>query len=264
MIGSGQQLGFDLADIKKQIINDTADMDEMNRSQIIYASYIMPANIVKELLTRPEIDNFVRFEKKISDSETLKKQWDKEIEDKITAVETIKKKLDEFKTAFNFVGLYDGFAGLKKERDREEFKLFWSLMAMGFLLLVPFLIEIAFSLYRLYQQNPLSIDQHLVLLIPLISAEVILIYFFRILLHNYSSVKAQKMQIELRQTLCQFIQSYAEYSSRIKKQDSSALEKFENLIFSGILADPEKLPSTYDGIDQVVKLVKAFSDSNKK
>jgi hypothetical protein len=61
MIGSGQQLGFDLADIKKQIINDMADMDEMNRSQIIYASYVMPANIMKELLTRTEIDNFVSF-----------------------------------------------------------------------------------------------------------------------------------------------------------------------------------------------------------
>ncbi|TOP14721.1 hypothetical protein CGH22_22460, partial [Vibrio parahaemolyticus] len=93
-------------------------------------------------------------------------------------------------------------------------------------------------------------------LIPLISMELILIYFFRIILMNYRSTKAQIMQIELRQTLCQFIQSYAEYASEIKSKDATSLEKFENLIFSGILSDPEKLPSTFDGLEQIGKLLK--------
>ncbi|HGE6119725.1 hypothetical protein [Vibrio cholerae] len=74
---------------------------------------------------------------------------------------------------------------------------------------------------------------------------------------NYRSTKAQIMQIELRQTLCQFIQSYAEYASEIKSKDTTSLEKFENLIFSGILSDAEKLPSTFDGLEQIGKLLKS-------
>lgn len=69
------------------------------------------------------------------------------------------------------------------------------------------------------------------------------------------------MQIELRQTLCQFIQSYAGYSSEIKKQDAGALEKFESIIFSGVLSDPEKLPSTYDGMGQIGNLIKSIKNS---
>lgn len=64
------------------------------------------------------------------------------------------------------------------------------------------------------------------------------------------------MQLELRKALCQFIQSYVDYSTVIKKQDSAALEKFESLIFSGVVSDPEKVPSTFDGLDQIGALLK--------
>ena len=101
----------------------------------------------------------------------------------------------------------------------------------------------------------------LIILLPRLSIEVILIYFFRIILQNYRSVKAQILQIELRKTLCQFIQSYVKYSSEIKKQDSNALEKFESLIFSGVLSDPEKLPSTFDGLDQLGNFIKNIKGS---
>ncbi|EII3729117.1 hypothetical protein LG468_003962, partial [Vibrio cholerae] len=69
------------------------------------------------------------------------------------------------------------------------------------------------------------------------------------------------MQIELRQTLCQFIQSYAEYASEIKAKDASSLEKFESLIFSGILSDAEKLPSTFDGLEQIVTMLKSLKSA---
>jgi hypothetical protein len=66
------------------------------------------------------------------------------------------------------------------------------------------------------------------------------------------------MQIELRQALCQFIQSYATYSKEIKTQDTGALEKFESLIFSWLLYDPDKLPSTFDGIEQIGNFIKSI------
>ena len=47
----------------------------------------------------------------------------------------------------------------------------------------------------------------------------------------------------------------------MKKQDSSALEKFESLIFSGVVSDPEKLPSTFDGVEQIGNLIKSIKNS---
>jgi len=257
LVGPGKELGMELRRIKGQIESDVAEMDENVRSQIIYASYVMPANIAKEFINDSNIASFREFEIKKSEAENLKNQWDEEIRVKKAETDAIKEKLSEYKTAFNFVGLYKGFENLGVNKDKEASKLFWALIVMGVVIVLPLLIEITVAVSGVYQGKTLGID-HLLVIIPLISIEVILIYFFRVILHNLTSVRAQKMQIELRQTLCQFIQSYAEYAEKIKKQDKTALEKFENLIFSGILADPEKLPSTFDGIEQIGSLVKSL------
>jgi len=86
--------------------------------------------------------------------------------------------------------------------------------------------EIVIAVTRSYSGETFGIV-HLIVLVPIFSFEVILIYFFRVILLNHRSVKAQIMQIELRQTLCQFIQSYADYSSEIKKKDDKALENLK-------------------------------------
>jgi hypothetical protein len=145
-------------------------------------------------------------------------------------------------------------------KNKEDDRLFRSLILMGIFILAPLVIELVIASLGLYRGTSLGID-HFIVLLPLISIEVVLVYFFRIILMNYRSVKAQKLQIELRKTLCQFIQSYAEYSAKLKKQDGIALEKFENLIFSGLLSDPEKLPSTFDGLEQLGNLVKSLKGS---
>ena len=66
------------------------------------------------------------------------------------------------------------------------------------------------------------------------------------------------MQLELRQTLCQFIQSNVEYAQEIKNLDKEALEKFENLIFSGIVLNSDKIPGTFDGVESLASLVQAL------
>jgi len=71
-------------------------------------------------------------------------------------------------------------------------------------------------------------------------------------------VKSQLLQIDLRKTLCRFIQHYSEYSSKLKKDDPESLNKFESLIFSGIISDEGNIPSTYDGIDQFTKFIKSL------
>ena len=260
LVGAGRELGMELQSIKNKMQQDLAEMDDDLKSQMIYASYIMPANIAKDFINDANIGVFKIFEQRKVEAEKLKIQWDEEIEQKKITTEALKQKLDEYKVGFNFVGLYKGFSDLAIKKTHESFWLFWSLICMGIVIVSPLIVEIIFAKREIYSGKSFSAN-HLIILIPLISIELILIYFFRIILANYRSVKAQIMQLELRQTLCQFIQSYAGYSVEIKKQDPGALEKFENLIFSGILSDPEKLPSTFDGLEQIANLVKSVKSS---
>jgi hypothetical protein len=255
LVGAKQQLSFELKSIKDKILKDVEEIDGNVRSQILYASYVMPANIAKEFINDSNIGVFRSFEEKKSEAEKLKIEWDKELEQKKSETEKLKERLDEYKTAFNFVGLYQGFSDLAQQKISESRKLFWSLIAMGVVILTPLAFKLYYTANGLLNGKTLSTD-YLISLIPLISIEVVLIYFFRIILLNHRSVEAQKIQIELRKTLCQFIQSYAEYAAKIKTQDSASLEKFENLIFSGILSNPEKLPSTFDGLDQISELLR--------
>lgn len=260
LIGAGRELSLEMRSIRNKMENDTSEMSNSVKSQMIYAAYAMPASITKELINDENFAAFKGFEQKKLEAENLKTQWDQEIEQKKATADELRKKLEEYKIGFNFVGLYKGFSDLAAKKSKESFWLFLSLLAMGAAIILPLLIEIAILTTKSYSEEALTL-KHLVVLIPLISMQIILIYFFRVILNNYRSVKAQIMQLELRQTLCQFIQSYAGYSMEIKKQDSNALEKFESLIFSGILSDPEKLPSTFDGLEHIGNLIKSVKGS---
>ena len=260
LVGAGMELSHELRILKNKIQNDAAEMDDNVRSQIIYASYIMPANIAREFINDANIGVFRDFEQKKSEAIKLKEQWNMELDSKKAEMDQIKDKLEEYKIGFNFVGLYKGFSELAGKKTKESFWLFWSLIGMGVLILLPLIVEIALAFFGSNKDEILGLD-HLLVVIPLISIELILIYFFRIILLNHKSVKAQIMQIELRQTLCQFIQSYTDYSAKIKKEDSAALDKFESLIFSGILSDSENIPSTFDGLEQIGALIKNIKGS---
>lgn len=230
-------------------------LDGRGRSQLIYASYMMPADMIREWLSNPDITAFKKFEQKVENATKLYEDWNKEFSIKEARIAELKNKLDEYQTGFNFVGLHQGFSNLANKKIRESTTLSCLLFIIGFLILLPICSELVFVLSKIFSGEVMDLN-HLIFLIPLISLEIILIYFFRVVLLNYRSVKAQILQIELRQTLCEFIQSYADYSSEIKEKDKEALNKFENLIFSGVLSDPEKLPSTFDGLEQIAALIK--------
>jgi hypothetical protein len=93
---------------------------------------------------------------------------------------------------------------------------------------------------------------------PLLALELILLYFFRVVLSNFRGLQAQLLQLNLRVSLCQFIQSYSEYSSKIKKTDASALERFEAIVFSAVTSNADKMPATFDGVEQLAKLVSSL------
>lgn len=154
---------------------------------------------------------------------------------------------------YNFVGLSKGFQDLLAKKKCSKWILFAGLVIMGIVIILPIYCRIQEGQWTniVWQEIAFSI-----------SLELILIYFFRIILGEYNSIKTQIMQLELRVSLCRFIESYADYVRKINESnsDKNILEKFESVIFSNILSDSKDMPSTFDGIEQLGNLIKTLKD----
>lgn len=214
---------------------------------IALSSAIQSADISK-------VEEFIRTR-----DETVSKidTWNSEFEAKKAAVEILKDKLDTYETGFNFVGLYQGFSALKKEKVDlvPSLEKRFTGLAAG-IVIIP-ILELIWVLF-----NYKSLNTNLGILgfiaLPTISIIIILYYFLRVSLIDLKSLKSQIMQLELRMTLCQFIQSYAEKSKELKEHNKEGFEKFESLIFSSIVSSDDKIPSTFDGMEQLSSLLKNF------
>ena len=95
--------------------------------------------------------------------------------------------------------------------------------------------------------------------LPIVAVEILLLYFFRIALTHFNSTKAQLLQLEIRMALCGFIDDYMKFAKENKGQD---LSKFEAMVFSSIAPDEEKIPSTFDGVEQLANLIKSIKGKN--
>lgn len=250
-------LSFELRTVKSFVENNLLSFAEIPRRQLVYAHYLMPASIARNLLHHPNVADARGFRELLASAATLKADWEKDYAEKEKALSAMQIQLANFSTAFNFVGLVDGFRSLAEKKETEKASAFKSLILLGVLAISPVALEVGFVMLR-----PDMISQHkdtlLYTLPALVTLEVILVYFFRIVLSHFRSLNAQLLQLDLRAALCKFIQAYATYSGPIKKQDASALEKFESLIFSGLIANEDSLPSTFDGTEQLGKLVKSM------
>lgn len=176
----------------------------------------------------------------------------------------LKNVLNKYTDAFNFVGLYKGFSDLRKRKEREKnFRLFF-LFSLGAAALVPLIAKVyvsliesasmtasesadvpAASLSSLGGLSFSSLNVDVAAALSFVGLELLILYFFRVTLHSLKSVRAQLLQIDLRMTLCQFIDKYAEYA----QGKGDALKGFESVIFSGLVTVDEKLPATFDGFD---------------
>ncbi|MDH4874390.1 hypothetical protein [Pseudomonas sp. BN515] len=233
--------------------------DEISKSAleiIDFARNKMPIAILKELFSDEHVKTIKHIAKLKKEEGETEARWKRELQEREEKINGLKETLNTYETAFNFVGLYNGFDNLSKEKNKEREKTSAWLILFGFLILLPPAIEIIIVI--LLRNEPEILKTIFIFTaIPSISATLILIYFFRILLLNYKSTKSQLLQIELRKTLCAFIQSYSEYSKQIKSNNAGSLEKFENIIFSGLVSDESKIPSTFDGMEQISNLIKS-------
>lgn len=246
-------LSFELRGIKTFVDDNLEKFKGTNRQQLIYASYTMPARLTKRILEHTSLGDFKAFSETVSTAKQLKQTWDKEIEEKTTETKGLQDAISKLQTKYNFVGLVSGFEMLAEKKKNEIQRSFSALIFLGVIMIVPVVAQITFVLLKVGE-----IESHrstLIYSLPaLLALEFILLYFFRVVLSNFRALQAQLLQLDLRVSLCQFIQSYSEYSSKIKKTDPAALDRFEAIVFSAVTTDSEKIPATFDGIEQLAKL----------
>lgn len=236
-------------------------------------------DVINHYLGNKSYQVFINYKQTVKEAESKAQLLEenlsnkqKELEEKIASFETslnekkekvdqLAKTLEKQETGYNFVGLSRGFVKLLSRKRCASYLL------LGLMLIIA-LALIALPISIIKERFLGEVNVHIVLgylqveriaweqMLPIFALEFVLIYFFRVVLNRYNAIQTQIMQLELRQSLCQFIQSYAKYSKEIKKNNGISLEKFENLIFSNILSNDNNMPGTFDGIDTITKFVK--------
>lgn len=103
------------------------------------------------------------------------------------------------------------------------------------------------------------INKYMILL-PIAIIEIFLLFYFRIVLRQFNSTNAQLLQLKTRLSVCQFIENYIEFK---KTKDAKELDRFEALIFSNLMPDADKIPSTFEGLDHLGKIISEFKPKSR-
>ncbi len=231
--------------------------DDASRGQLSFATNAMSIGIVKKILGTESITNIRNLPKFAADVEKRIVDWETSLDKHRKNAEDLENSLKSYEQGFNFVGLFEGFDLLAKSKVIELARLNTQLSYFGAATMLPMVIELCLLILN----RDRIADVQLLLLgaaVPVLSLTALLVYFFRVVLRRAAAVELQLVQIELRKTLCRFIQSYAVYAKSMKDSSPDSLSKFENIIFSGIVSTDEKLPATFDGIEKLVEMFKAI------
>lgn len=167
-------------------------------------------------------------------------------------VNKLKERLENYRHEFNFVGLSKGFTNIRDKKDKELLRqnIFYYFIMCAIL---------GFSGAKLYwfsnNYQTLQLTSLIGLSIASIIVLFVLLYFFRISLFNIRALKSQLLQIDLRLSLCEFISNYTEETAKMRGNAKESFDKFESVIFAPIVATDDKIPTTFEGIEQLTGLI---------
>lgn len=239
--------------VKNYMFTDIMENKGPAFEKMMFSLFALPSILLKKQLNEKNISSMFDLYDRLDKVSELNSKWSHELKIKEEQVERLEKKLDAIKHGHNFVELHDGFLSLLQAKSKELSYALKVMVSLAVCMISPLIYE----LLSLYNANDVTIG-HFMKLVPIIPIEIILAYFFKIALSNYRSVKAQIVQLELRQALCKFIKGYADYSHEIKSKNETSLEKFESMIFSGIVTNIDSVPSTFDGLEQIGSFIKSI------
>lgn len=183
------------------------------------------------------------------------KETNEYLEEKEKHITALKKYLDGIVSDYNFAGLTKAYSDFYKSKNRER----WVSLTILFMLAIGTILPIGIKLYTETAEK--ITDVNLIHYFAFSALTIIILYFFRVSLQNYNSIKAELTQIKLRMNLCMFVDNYSDFSKN--KDNREALEKFENIIFSNIQPNENNIPSTFDGLEQLASLIESVTKRNK-
>jgi hypothetical protein len=175
--------------IRHETYKKISDFSIDIQSQIIYAGYSMPSEIVKKLIRHPNTKSILDFSENSNNFAKAKEEASRELESYDLKVTNLKNTLGSYKDAFNFVGLHEGFRKLFEKKSRESNYAFWSMAAIAAVMIGILYFELG-DLRQKAASKEFNATIALISTAPLVAIEMLLIYFFRIILSNYHSIKS--------------------------------------------------------------------------
>lgn len=228
------------------------------RSSIEHSQRSLPIKLLKQMLATEDISavrDFGAFSQSVRSNIV---SWQAKLDEQQEAAAQLGAIFERHAGSLNFGTLHEGFSDMLKDVNIELRGAQKGIWFFGFLLLLPALFEIAFVASNISMGISPPMQLLGITAVGTVTLTLILLYFFRIALRKADSCRAQLMQINLRRSLCRFIQPYTEYSKDVREKHNETFSKFESLIFSGLVGTTDKLPSSFDGLEQISGLVKAL------
>lgn len=186
-----------------------------------------------------------------TDAEEVKKLAN-DVSKSLEEVQALEERVSKLRTQYNFVGLSSGFSQIK---DKKEEELRSSEVAYKNLFGCMFICPLIILVVHIF--SPEKIPQGynvLQVLLPMVTIEMVMLYFFRLSYLEAKSLRAQLLQIDLKLSLCSFIDNYVKYRKEHNTNVRKVLDSFDSVIFSPIQANENNIPSMFDGVEALANL----------
>lgn len=240
--GVSNSLGLARDDLSYLNFDDYSEV----KSQYRWANTVMPIKILKTAFNQDDLRGVKDFGSFVNKASGELKKFETMLSQKVLRVEELEKRLRTGEQDLNFALLNKGFSSLKEAKVVEKKQSLKGMWGLGIVL-------IAAPILKLFNFFSAEVSEQVLIasMVALVGFELLLIYFFRIFLNNFRSLSQQILQIDLRMTLCSFIESYSDFAVKTREGDKDVLSKFEQIIFSEVSFGDAALPSAFDGIEHV-------------
>lgn len=222
---------------------------ELERYQKDFISYKLSYLLNKEkinTLSKELTEPTSLFNSMKEDLNNEKALIDKKLSEYQNRSDEIKQFIKSQQTNLNFVGLSKAFKQLIDEKTEVKNKIENRLLSFFIaLIIVPAIVAIIIY----------CVNVNYYTCVPATTIELMLLYGFRLLYQQYLFVKSELLQLNLRYSLCAFIESYMEFK---KNNKDNTVDLFEQLIFSNIISDEKKVPATVDGLESIAKIIESI------
>lgn len=201
--------------------------------------------------------------KHVEKLQTLQLQIQKDVSSHTELFERYREHAKNLLSDYNFLGLSHAFKLQARSAKRRKLGALVSMFFLGALAITPFSLPIVYSWSELAKINGSTNWEELGRLVlgrgmymagSVLPVVLLVLYFFRLAHIQYKSAAAVALQFEHRYGICAFVEGYAKH----KKDIGIDMEKFEALVFAGVTPDPGNVPSAFDGLEGITKVIEAL------